>query len=426
LSRGWLAGDVVEVRRDSDSTSQDFTASQITNGQMLSFVNHDTTSLYNSARYFNGTDVALTEITVSGDFSISFSFTYSAATSTNYLGRDTNNRINTFNGLMFLKIDGVGSSSAFNAIPVMSIGEVYDVTISRVGSTVSVAIAGLGSDSATISSADLFIDTIGGAGGAGATANGVIYDVNINGQAAYTGLGTSVTAWEDTIGSNDGTEINGAAYTGQPFDGFVSTWYDQSGNANDATQIATASQPKIVDGGALVTGGLDFDGVDDWMQDTTLAFSNGLLSVFSVRKLDDPTEAKNIIIDASDVQAFGSSKGFRLENRSSLARFGTNSLFTSSSNTSTSTQLQSGIKTSSDRFLYLDGSQVATDAIAGNVDFTGITQHKIGAGTLATDQSMSTNFFDGAIAEIIVYNSDESANRVGIETNINDHYSIYA
>jgi hypothetical protein len=209
-------------------------------------------------------------------------------------------------------------------------------------------------------------------------------------------------------------------------DGFVSTWYDQSGNANDATQIATASQPKIVDGGALVTGGLDFDGVDDWMQDTTLAFSNGLLSVFSVRKLDDPTEAKNIIIDASDVQAFGSSKGFRLENRSSLARFGTNSLFTSSSNTSTSTQLQSGIKTSSDRFLYLDGSQVATDAIAGNVDFTGITQHKIGAGTLATDQSMSTNFFDGAIAEIIVYNSDESANRVGIETNINDHYSIYA
>jgi hypothetical protein len=36
-------------------------------------------------------------------------------------------------------------------------------------------------------------------------------------------------------------------------DGHVSTWYDQSGNGNNATQATPASQPKIVDGGALVT-----------------------------------------------------------------------------------------------------------------------------------------------------------------------------
>ena len=46
-------------------------------------------------------------------------------------------------------------------------------------------------------------------------------------------------------------------------DGHVSKWYDQSGNDNHATQGTSASQPKIVDGGSLVTGGLDFDGVDD-------------------------------------------------------------------------------------------------------------------------------------------------------------------
>jgi hypothetical protein len=46
-------------------------------------------------------------------------------------------------------------------------------------------------------------------------------------------------------------------------DGFVSKWYDQSGNDNHATQGTAASQPKIVDGGSLVSGGLDFDGVDD-------------------------------------------------------------------------------------------------------------------------------------------------------------------
>ena len=36
-------------------------------------------------------------------------------------------------------------------------------------------------------------------------------------------------------------------------DGFVETWYDQSGNGRDATQATAGSQPKIVDGGALVS-----------------------------------------------------------------------------------------------------------------------------------------------------------------------------
>jgi hypothetical protein len=37
LSAGWLAGDVVNVRRSSDSAVQDFTASQILNGDLLTF-----------------------------------------------------------------------------------------------------------------------------------------------------------------------------------------------------------------------------------------------------------------------------------------------------------------------------------------------------------------------------------------------------
>jgi hypothetical protein len=56
-------------------------------------------------------------------------------------------------------------------------------------------------------------------------------------------------------------------WVGAGNDGFVTTWYDQSGNGNDATQATASSQPKIVDTGALVTengkAALDFDGVDD-------------------------------------------------------------------------------------------------------------------------------------------------------------------
>ena len=34
-------------------------------------------------------------------------------------------------------------------------------------------------------------------------------------------------------------------------------------------------------------------------------------------------------------------------------------------------------------------------------------------------------YLEGNFQEIIVYPSDQSANRIGIETNINDHYGIY-
>ena len=49
--------------------------------------------------------------------------------------------------------------------------------------------------------------------------------------------------------------------------GFVTTWYDQSGNSNDATQGTAASQPKIVSAGSLITSNgytvIEYDGTDD-------------------------------------------------------------------------------------------------------------------------------------------------------------------
>lgn len=50
-------------------------------------------------------------------------------------------------------------------------------------------------------------------------------------------------------------------------DAFVTTWYDQSGNARHLTQATTAAQPKVVAAGAVVASGgkpaVTFDGTDD-------------------------------------------------------------------------------------------------------------------------------------------------------------------
>ena len=80
------------------------------------------------------------------------------------------------------------------------------------------------------------------------------------------------TAIEANIGETYSIDLPSGVDPGfDQVDGFVETWYDQSGNSNDAVQATAGSQPKIVDAGVLVTGGLDFDGVDD-----SFTLTNGL------------------------------------------------------------------------------------------------------------------------------------------------------
>ena len=64
---------------------------------------------------------------------------------------------------------------------------------------------------------------------------------------------------DDTEQNFTATEITDGTlttFTGAG-DGFVVTWYDQSGNGRDATQATAGSQPQIVASGALVTENSD-------------------------------------------------------------------------------------------------------------------------------------------------------------------------
>jgi hypothetical protein len=412
LSRGWLAGDVVEVRRSSDSTSQDFTASQITNGQMLSWVNHDTTGLYNSARYFNGVntivDLDSTITLADGEF-FSFDIFYfssqvSTATYPLTLGTSsTEGMVILSNNRLRFRINGETMTTVasivddqFNSIHILRSGNDLIVTINGAEETLS------------FTSGAWTFSRLGGRSAQYAVA--LFRNINYNDVSLWAGSGTSVTAWEDTIGSNDGTETSGAAYTGQPFDGFVSTWYDQSGNANDATQIATASQPKIVDAGALVTGGIDFDGVDDGFEIDFGADLTQASSLFMVHQSDTTTDSLNEFFDSAGLAS----------PRTLLDQSGTDYRLLSSNSVGT------GVALTTDQSLVFALYNGASSFFAKNGTATGA----LNAGSVAINQnstlgSSDVRFYDGKMDEFIIYNSDQSANRVAIETNINSHYDIY-
>ena len=81
-------------------------------------------------------------------------------------------------------------------------------------------------------------------------------------RAAYTGSAVRVRRSSDNAEANIGFTANGDLDTaallahvgsGASDNGFVTTWYDQSGNGRDVTQATAANQPQIVSNGAIET-----------------------------------------------------------------------------------------------------------------------------------------------------------------------------
>ena len=67
--------------------------------------------------------------------------------------------------------------------------------------------------------------------------------------------------------------------------GFITTWYDQSGNGRNATQATVAKQPQIVSAGTLVTmngkPAMQYDGSNDSMSSGSFAISQPITRIFA-------------------------------------------------------------------------------------------------------------------------------------------------
>ena len=231
--------------------------------------------------------------------------------------------------------------------------------------------------------------------------------------STYTGSAIKV---QDNVGGatlDVGFDSNGelntsviAAYGGSN-DVFVETWYDQSGNGNNATQATSANRPKIYDGatGAVVTNNgkpsLNFK-AGDFMADTTW---NGASTtyIFNVLQSNGLESSPRIGIDVgSFVEYYG--LGINGNTGASSAGIGTLS------------QFSNGVSITSTRASIWDAMQ-SQNVLTVSGDFSSWTG---GFGLTRSGAVMYT-----FAQEFIIYNSDESANRTGIETNINNFYNIY-
>jgi hypothetical protein len=211
------------------------------------------------------------------------------------------------------------------------------------------------------------------------------------------------TAIEANIGETYGiTDIPAADDT---VNGFVQTWYDQSGSGNDAEQTTAANQPKIV--GEVTSGqphaflgAIDFDGTNDFFVLTT-SLTTQPYNTFSVYSA---TVNSSFIYSGSSLPAAGrrGTGQYVMSHGVSLAGG------THPSTEILATYLANGASSE----IFSNGTSIVSGD-AGNT-----------SNTIAYVFGRPANAFAGTAKEMIIYNSDQSPNRPAIEANIANQYGI--
>ena len=238
----------------------------------------------------------------------------------------------------------------------------------------------------------------------------------------------------DANGDLDTTALLAFVGTGGTDNGFVTTFYDQSGNGNDATNSTESEQPLVVSGGTLVTenskAAIQFDGVDDYLSKASPVLGNSIsnFTSFVAAKYDAIGLAASALFGARNGTNYGTSNSWVIARQLSG-----DDTFVSNNSGGYANAANDGATTLNQTLFYhqfIGGSQVAsgrdggvlstnTTSIPANVDLS--SKFEIGAITAPS----IVNPMDGKIQELIVFNSDQSTNRTGMETNINDHFDIY-
>lgn len=199
------------------------------------------------------------------------------------------------------------------------------------------------------------------------------------------------------------------SFVGPGEDGFITKWYDQSGNGNHAIQAGTSDQPKIVDLGSLLTVNsnpcIQFATSDLLSLTSTITISGSDLTSFTVGQRTGALFYMAGTSIPSPHITFQSGGGFV---------FSTNSFTANFSPASSSQVLLTSTSVSNVLGMRKDGVSQSITPTPGVL-----------SGGLTTIGKYGTNSSSGKIQEIVLYTSNQSASVAAIETNINSYFNIY-
>ena len=242
-------------------------------------------------------------------------------------------------------------------------------------------------------------------------------------RTAYTGSAVKVRRSSDNTqqdigfisGQLDTTALTTFVGAGN---GFVTTWYDQSGGSNDLTQSTSVNQPQIVSSGIVITdiGGkptLRFSG-DTWIfKNWTFTLSQPYTNI-SVNRF--------INLDISEIpyimrNEFGVDTNLSLMGRifSGLRIYNNNNLYSSVPITLNTNYLWFTIPNGNNSRLSINN---ITDI--GNAGSASLVN-----GVVLGTYSATIGQLNGFISEQIIYSGSKLSVQSEIQNNINTYYAIY-
>lgn len=214
--------------------------------------------------------------------------------------------------------------------------------------------------------------------------------------------------------------IDGIGVTTQSF-AYVTTWYDQSGSGNDATQTVTSDQPLLIRAGVINTENgkpaLEIDGTDDNLvvgtnltdsqtdlYDLYFSWVCNLPQVSTSYLLDKRSVSGDRFILEGEIKSYNHNGSWR--GAGFGARGGNQELLTWS-------LVTGGTET-------YNNSELMED----NLVFSG--QVLNGEMRLFSNSFGSGQFASGTCQEIVCYNTDQRANRIAIEDDMNNYWQVYS
>ena len=254
----------------------------------------------------------------------------------------------------------------------------------------------------------------------------VAYDSNneLSLDSAISNASAGVTA--TTLGQflNVGT-VNGTTYTNPDSltvtaSCFVDEWKDQSGNANHAEQTVPAQQPQI-HSGTVNTDLITENGkpaMSEWYDNQAILIASfgttyNDVHVFSVTNDAGGTGVLGYVVSGNTGSNFRMARNF---SGSDIWLYDGAQAFSTTSEATGQALISSTNETTPTAF-FNGSSRSFNNTLNGN----GMSGAYIGR-----HPSLTSGGMRGTIQEIIIFSAHQSStNRTGIETNINDYFSIY-
>lgn len=238
-------------------------------------------------------------------------------------------------------------------------------------------------------------------------------------QISYVGDGASgVYAWGAQFTKGAGVltyEKTGASVTK---DAYITTWYDQSGNANNGTQATAASQCQIVSSGALI---LDVD-TNKITTTWTTDFYNLTSGISTNTKYLSISMFRRGTVTSHTLSHLGNSASAI---PSTLYWLGTGSAF--SVRSYMPSLFSYDLISTQGRCIMTSLKDAANLKVAyrNGVQLTNTATEAPAAGTLNVFGAAGTTYTSGQYQEYIYWDSEQSANRTAIEDNIKTYWNAY-